>query len=184
VDFFDVKGDMEELLLLAGLDGIACYEAAQHPLLHPGQSARILIEGREAGWIGGVHPLKRKLLDLEGSVYLFELDLSILGEAPMPQFRALSRYPAVQRDLSVVVDRGVSADNVLELVRNSAGGLLKSLELFDIYTGERVEKNKKSFAFSLTFQSESSNLTSGEIDAVTAEIITTLQQSVGAELRN
>jgi phenylalanyl-tRNA synthetase beta chain len=82
-----------------------------------------------------------------------------------------------------VVGQDVAAAKVLEIVNNAAGKHLKSLELFDIYTGERVEINTKSFAFSLTFQSESSSLTSADIDAVTNNIIMALQDSVGAELR-
>lgn len=184
VDFFDVKGDLMALLSLARNDGGIAFEAAEHPLYHPGRSARIVVDGRDVGQIGQLHPLKQKLLDLDSPAYMLEMDLSTLERATLPRFVALSRFPSVERDLSLVVDRGVPVEKLFSLIREAAGEYLKSLELFDIYTGDRMEIDKKSVAFSLTFQAESSNLTAGEIDAVTAEIIKVLRQGVGAELRS
>ena len=184
VDFYDLKGDLTALLALTGDADRFVFEAGRHPLYHPGQSARILLAGREIGHLGQLHPVKQGMLDLEVPAFLFELDLTILEESALPRFRPLSRFPTVQRDLSVVVDRQVAAADMLLLVRETAGEHLKSLELFDIYTGEGIDKNKKSFAFRLVFQAESRSLTSGEIDTVIAEIVKALQQGVGAELRS
>ena len=184
VDFFDLKGDLAALLELTGDAERFAFEASEHPVFHPGQSARILLGKREVGRLGRLHPLKQKLLDLDVPAFLFELDLSILEESVLPKFRPLSRFPAVQRDLSVIVDQGVVAADMLSLVRKTAGKDLKLLELFDIYTGERIEYNKKSFTFNLVFQSDSRSLTSAEIDTVTAEIVKALEAGVGARLRS
>ncbi len=184
VDFFDLKGDLAALLTLTGDAERFAFEASEHPVFHPGQSARILLGKREVGHLGRLHPVKQNILGLDVPAFLFELDLTILEESALPRFRPLSRFPAVQRDLSVIVDRGVVASDVLSLVRKTAGNDLKLLELFDIYTGEQIEYNKKSFTLGLLFQSDSRSLTSGEVETVTAAIVKALQQGVGARLRS
>lgn len=183
VDFFDLKGDLEILYSLVPHASLS-FTADSHPALHPGQSAKITVNGKQAGWIGQLHPVKQKQLELNHKAFLFEVDLSSLSSAKLPEFVQISRYPAVQRDLAVVVDCETAAELVLSTVRSAAGDYLRKLELFDIYTGERVENNKKNFAFSLTFRSDSSNLTSTEIEPVIDKIIAALQANVGAELRN
>lgn len=183
VDFFDLKGDLAALLALSAHRRDIQFHPAEHPALHPGRSARIKLGGDGVGYLGQLHPGHQKLIDIDQPVCLFELDLSLLAKAPLPSFSAVSRYPAVRRDLAVVVESGVKAQDVLDAVRAAAGDLLVELELFDIYEGEGIEKNHKSFAFSLTFQSESSNLTAGEADTKTAKIIKVLQRQLGARLR-
>ena len=183
VDFFDIKGDVENLLSLSGDRRSFQFVSGSYPVLHPGQSAEIKKNGKTVGKVGQLHPQKQNVLDLQQPVFVFELVLESFASSLLPRFQEISRFPAVQRDLSVVVSSEIEADKVLEIVRKTGGKALKNVELFDIYAGERVENNKKSFAFSLTFQSESSSLTSADIDADTTNIIKALQDSVGAELR-
>jgi len=182
-DFFDIKGDLEAISGLSKIAEQLSFTPESHPALHPGRSAAVMFGGRRIGIVGQIHPAKQRRLEIEQKVYVFEIEVEPLLVSSLPKFVPLSRYPAVQRDLAVVVSRDVAAASVLELVKSSAGDQLKRLELFDIYMGERIESNKKSFAFSLTFQSESSNLKSADIEAVTDKIITALQQNLGAELR-
>jgi phenylalanyl-tRNA synthetase beta chain len=184
VDFFDLKGDIESALRLVGVSGKWSFCAANHPALHPGQSAGVLWNNRKIGYIGKLHPSHMKLYDLDAEVYLFELDLSFLGEKNIPEFKGISKYPAVQRDLAFLVDQDVPVNLIFENVRSAAGDLLFKLDLFDIYMGENIEKNKKSLAFSLTFKSESSNLTSSQMDELTNSIIAKLEHKVGAQLRD
>ena len=202
VDFFDLKGDLAALLAMSAHGGEVEFAPAAHPALHPGRSAVIKLgklrttgtfgadgdagkdaDGVVVGYLGQLHPGHQKLLDIEQPVCLFELDLSLLAKAPLPRVTKVSRYPAVRRDLAVVVESGVEAQDVLDTACAAAGDLLVDLELFDIYEGEGIEKNHKSFAFRLTFQSESSNLTAGEADTKTANIINALQRQFGARLR-
>ena len=190
IDFFDLKGDLAALLALSAHCGEVEFAPAVHSALHPGRSAQIKLrttggdrDGVVVGYLGQLHPGHQKLLDIEQPVCLFELDLSLLAEAPLPRVTKVSRYPAVRRDLAVVVESGVEAQDVLDTACAAAGDLLVDLELFDIYEGEGIEKNHKSFAFRLTFQSESSNLTAGEADTKTAQIINALQRQLGARLR-
>ena len=185
VDFFDIKGDLEQLLAVVGARGSRtfAFKPGTHPALHPGQSATIYKGRRTIGHLGQLHPAKQTALDIEKPVFMFEIDLEAISTADLPQYVPISRFPPVQRDLAVVVDKEVPAATILDVVNQSAGEQLKKLELFDIYTGERVENNKKSFAFSLTFQSESSSLKAGEIEAIIENIIKALQNAAGAQLR-
>ncbi|MBX2869654.1 MAG: phenylalanine--tRNA ligase subunit beta [Acidiferrobacterales bacterium] len=183
VDFYDLKGDLEALIDLGASGKAIDFQRCEQNGLHPGQAADVLIEGKRAGYIGRLHPVVQQQLDIDRDVYVFEIDQDILTKATLPAFAPLSRFPSVERDLAVVVNHDVSVEQVLKTVKNNAGNDLKRLELFDMYQGERVEKNKKSFAFSLTFQSESSSLRAGDIDEITAKIITALEEKVGAQLR-
>ncbi len=183
VDFYDLKGDLEALLNLGASGKAISFQRAGREGLHPGQSADVTVDGKSVGYIGKLHPVVQQKLDLDREVFIFEIDERVLTKSTLPSFEPLSRYPSVERDLAVVVDQDVCAEDVLKTVRNHAGSDLKRLELFDMYQGERVEKNKKSFAFSLTFQSESSSLRAGDIDDITAKIITALEQKVGAQMR-
>ena len=185
VDFFDIKGDLEQLLAVVGPRASKefKFKPATHPILHPGQSAFIYSGRKKIGHVGQLHPAKQGALDIEQPVFMFEIDLEAISRADLPRFVQISRFPPVQRDLAVVVDIEVPAATILDVVKQTAGEQLKKLELFDIYTGERVENNKKSFAFSLTFQSESSSLKAGEIEAIIENIIKALQNATGAQLR-
>jgi phenylalanyl-tRNA synthetase beta chain len=183
VDFFDIKGDLEALIGLTGKSSEFKVNPAPHPALHPGQSGKVMMGKNQIGYVGKLHPAHQKLYDIEQAVYLFEIDAEHLSRSLLPAFTEISKFPSVQRDLAVLVDEDVDVQAILELARSSGGKLLKKLELFDVYRGHNIQKNKKSFAFSLTFQSESSNLTSSEVEAVTEEIVHNLEASLGAQLR-
>ena len=183
VDFFDIKGDLEALINLTGSAADFKLRQARHPALHPGQCAQILSEKKRIGLVGKLHPANQKFYGIDHAVYLFEVDLEPLSSCLLPVFLDISKFPSVQRDLAVLVDQEVNAQSVLALVRSSAGELLRNLELFDVYRGDPLEKNKKSFAYRLTFRSESSNLTSSEIEAVMKKIVGALEQKMGARLR-
>jgi phenylalanyl-tRNA synthetase beta chain len=183
-DFFDLKGDLEAILAMTGADVEFSFRPATHPALHPGQCAQILCGRKRVGFIGKLSPAKRERFDIDTEVYLFEIDLGELGRTTLPSFNEISRFPSIQRDLALVVDEEVTVGSVLRVVRVSAGDLLHKLELIDVYKGKNLEKYKKSLAFSLTFQSESSNLTSLEVDTLTEKIIEVLKCELGAQLRS
>ncbi len=183
-DFFDIKSDIEAVLQLTGAAEKFSFVKAQHPSLHPGQCAQILCKKQAIGYIGKLNPAHQKRMDIEVSVFLFEIDVDFLADRSLPCFTEVSRFPSVQRDLAVVVNEAVEVSSVLDLIQSRAGNLLVNLEIFDIFRGENIEKNKKSLAFGLTFQSRSSNLTTLEIDLLMDNIIEFLSGSLGAKLRN
>ncbi|MGI9311355.1 MAG: phenylalanine--tRNA ligase subunit beta, partial [bacterium] len=156
---------------------------AEHPALHPGRGARIRVGDDDIGHLGQLHPGHARRLGVGAAVYLLELDLAALAQAELPRFAAISRYPAVRRDLAVAVDAAVEARAVLAAARAAAGEWLTELALFDIYQGAQLAPDQKGFAFGLTFQSQSSNLASSEVDACIERIISALQRDFAAELR-
>ena len=184
VDFFDLKGDIEALLSLAGGSPRFSFRPAQHPALHPGQSTEIFDgTSRSVGLAGSLHPRIQAGLGLDKAVFLFELNLDVLELAPIPAFREISRFPAIRRDIAVIVQDGVSAASVLDCVAQIAGKLLANLELFDEYRGEGIDSGRKSLAMGLTLQDSSRTLKEEEIELLMGEIVAGLGSRLGAQLR-
>ena len=155
----------------------------QHATLHPGRSAEIILNNQSIGILGAVHPAILKHLDIVQTVYVFELKLDAFSEMITPLYRKLSKFPSIRRDLSIVLDRQISAAEVLKCVRSSASELLENLELFDLYMGEGIDIEKKSLALGLTFQGTSSTLIDKEVDDLVRSILHALQSQFGATLR-
>lgn len=184
VDFFDVKADIEALLALSGKSADFSFEAQPHPALHPGQSARILRQGQPVGWLGCIHPVVNRQLDLVYPVVLFELDVDSCFDAQVPEYKEISRFPAVRRDLSLIVDSAVQYATIAAAVQESAGPLLKDLRVFDVYQGAGMEKGKKSIALGMNLQDTSRTLTDAEIDAAVTHVVEHLALRLGARLRD
>ena len=180
VDFFDVKGDVEDLLALSGCR--VEFVADPHPALHPGQSASIVCGGDRIGTLGALHPELAADLKLPGAV-LFELRLDAIGTGTVPKFTALSRFPSVRRDLSLVAPEAVAASAVRECIERAGVGVLENLELFDVYVGEGIDSGTKSLSLALTFQSRSHTLDDTEINAALRAILDFLTEKLGIGLR-
>lgn len=181
VDFFDIKSDVEALLSYSAKS--TEFEAAEHPALHPGQSASIKQAGEVVGWIGALHPQVQKALDIDPQVFVFELKQSAIENNNVPAFSALSRYPEVRRDLALLLDEQVPVGEIISKIKQSSSALVKDIQLFDIYQGKGVEKGRKSVAFGLIFQGFSRTLTDREVDAEVDNIVSTLNQQFAATLR-
>jgi phenylalanyl-tRNA synthetase beta chain len=183
VDFYDVKGDIEALLQLGGYMTEFRHEAACHPALHPGQSARILYRGEAVGWLGALHPEIQAKMGLEQVVTLFEMRLSPLVQAKLPVFHGISRFPAIRRDIAIVVQENLPARVALDSVIKVAGKLLVNLELFDEYRGKGIDSGRKSLALGLTLQDSSRTLKEDEVDTLIARVVAVLESELGARLR-
>lgn len=184
VDFYDVKDDVEGLLQLTGFAGGFTFEAAEHPALHPGQSACIRRHGQSVGWIGALHPRLVNALDLSYSAVVFELELGASFVAQVPEYQEISRFPSVRRDLALIVTETLRYQTLAEAVGDAAGPLLKELTAFDVYHGPGVEKGKKSIALGLVLQDTSRTLTDAEVDAAVARVVDHLAQRLDARLRD
>jgi len=182
-DFYDLKSDVEGLLALAGDPGEVRYTPGGHAALHPGQSARIVRAGASLGWLGALHPALAAERKLTGAVFLFELDLDSVQAGHAARFEALSKFPTVRRDVSVVVDESVTAEAVRECVGQVRIHVLKNLELFDVYRGEGIDSGKKSLSLRLTFQDSSRTLTDSQVDQSVEQIVASLTTDLGAILR-
>ena len=181
VDFYDVKGDVEALLALSG-QAVEFVEDDTHPALHPGQTAAIVRRGERIGIIGALHPALASEYKLPGGV-LFELRLDAVGAGMVPTFKALSRFPAVRRDLSLVVPKAVPASEVRACVEQAGAGVLEDVELFDVYSGEGIDSVMKSLSLALTFQSRSRTLDDTEVSAALSVILDSLGRELGVVLR-
>lgn len=185
MDFFDLKGVVEELLDRLGLLADARFEPAIHPLFGP-KAARILLKGRPLGVLGELHPAVRRAFDLpEGRAVVAELQLAPLAAAAGARHKMspLSSFPAVKEDLAVLVDESVTAEQVETAIRQAGGGLLRAVTLFDVYRGKQVPAGKKSLAYALTFQADDKTLKDADVEKVRRRIVARLGQTVGAELR-
>jgi phenylalanyl-tRNA synthetase beta chain len=184
VDFYDVKADLQALFTATGAGDSFGFEAPKAVLscLHPGRAARILRNGREVGWLGELHPSLLKELDFTQAPVLFELEMDGLG-IEKPQYREISRFPQVRRDLAVVVDETVALSALAERVRLTASSLLCDLRIFDVYRGPGVEAGRKSVALGLIFQDISRTLTDETVEQAIASIVTNLRTSLNAKIR-
>jgi phenylalanyl-tRNA synthetase beta chain len=184
VDFFDVKADVETLLRATGAYDEFRFVADKHPALHPGQTAAIVRSGVHVGWIGRLHPDIERRLDLTYSAVVFELEVETALRATVPQHREVSRFPAVRRDLALVVEEGVPAQALLDRIRDSAGGVLREVTVFDVYRGPGIETGRKSVAIGLNLQDVSRTLTDDETDAIVARVVDDLEREFSATIRD
>jgi phenylalanyl-tRNA synthetase beta chain len=183
VDFYDVKADVEALLAGAGAGGSFTFVPGEHAALHPGQTACIEREGRVVGFLGAMHPELSKALGLDQTVFMFELVLAEITQGVMPKFQELSKFPEVRRDLAVLVDRDVPAQDLLGAIREAAGEWMTDLKLFDVYHGKGIDPHRKSLAVGLTWQHPSRTLNDDEVSTTMQNILTSLEQRFNATLR-
>ena len=187
VDFFDVKGDLERVL--DPLHFVT--ESAQHPALHPGRSAKVLISvGKntiEVGWIGELHPGLQQAYELPQAPVLFELDLESIRELGLPVPEELSKFPAVQRDLALVVKQSVSAQSLLDAMTSTKQNFVRSIELFDEFKpkagSSSMADDEKSLAFRVTLLNPQETLQDPQIDAVMAALLGAVEKKCTARLR-
>ncbi|MCP5269417.1 MAG: phenylalanine--tRNA ligase subunit beta [Zoogloeaceae bacterium] len=179
VDFFDIKGDLEKLL--APL--VASFEKTTHPALHPGRSAAVVLDGEIIGVIGELHPAWVQKYDLPHAPVVFELELDALRMATLPQYAEVSRFPAVIRDMAVVVDQEIALKTLQDGLFKNAPALVKELRLFDIYTGKGIDSGKKSLAFRIVMQDTQRTLQDAEVDAAMQHLVAYLQSAFAAQLR-
>jgi phenylalanyl-tRNA synthetase beta chain len=179
VDFFDIKADVETLLLPTQVE----FLKSEHPALHPGQCARLNIDGQPAGWLGALHPALVQQLALMRTPILFELDWDALATCALPSYKTVSRLPVVRRDLAVVVDAALPIDALLKRVRASLPEAVTEFAVFDVYHGPGIEAGKKSLAFRMLLQHTQKTLTDAEIEAAVAQVMDVLAREFAAVLR-
>ena len=184
LDFFDAKGMVETLLGKLGV-AFTLEESPQDGSLHPVKQAAIVSAGIEIGVLGEVHPQVLKSFEIQDdSVYLFELDLSSLlsCDPGHKMFEAVPRFPTTIRDVALVISESVTHKKGLDIIKGFS--LVRGVNLFDIYTGEKIGAGKKSLAYRIAFQSPTHTLTDQEVDKVEEQILGKLAKELGAALRS
>ena len=183
VDFYDLKGDVENLLSMSHqLDNVR-FEACNNPALHPGQSASLIKEGQEIGVMGQLHPQLVKTMGVSGTVYMFQIRQDALMTMNVPSALPISKFPETQRDLAFVVEESLPVQKLIDAVTAVQSDILQSVEIFDIYRGQGIEATQKSVAIALKIQHQERTLQDEEVESLVNEILASAKKSVNAELR-
>ncbi len=183
VDFYDLKSDVEALFALTGRSVTISYVAKPHDSLHPGKSAAVMDGKTCLGWLGQLQPELARKLEIRDPPWIFELAIDPSFRSEVPVFGDISRFPVIRRDLAVVVDESTALDELRNSVNLAAKGLLRELNVFDVYRGKGVEPGRKSIALGLILQETSRTLTDGEADAVIAAVIERVKGDLKAGIR-
>jgi phenylalanyl-tRNA synthetase beta chain len=181
VDFFDAKGVVESLLSKFGVT--ARFEECQDKSLHPLKQAGIVVGDSKVGVVGELHPKVLEAFELPEMVYLFEINLPELLSFTIDRkvFQPIPRFPAIVRDMALVVDAGVAHQKAVDIIKGFS--LVKQVAIFDVYTGSQVPRSKKSLAYRITYQSPSHTLTDEEVNRVQKQILDRLSRELAATLR-
>src|SRR2546421_367969 len=183
IALYRLKAVLDECVGSLSAPAVA-YQRAAAQLFHPGRCAAVVMDGRQLGYIGEVHPSVSAGAKLDGRYVAFEIDVEpLLAAARIPRAQALPRFPAVERDLAVVVEETVAAAAILAPIKEAAGDLLEHVRAFDEYRGAQVPEGHKSIAFTLTFRSPERTLTDAEVDRVMSEIKLGLEKRHRARFR-
>lgn len=185
MDFFRLKGAVEAILQEIRAENVTFQAVTDNPSYHPGRCAKVLVEGKEVGVFGQIHPLTARNYDVDTELYCAELSFDGLfaAQGGQPVYHPLPKFPSVTRDIAVVCDETVTVGRLEETIRKGAQGLLKEVSLFDIYRGKGVAQGKKSVAFNLVLRADDRSLTSEEADEDVKNILATLEKDCGAVLR-
>lgn len=179
-DFYVIKGIIENLLDYAGFKNRYDFEIDNIPNMHPGMSARIILDREPLGIIGRVHPNT-----LKDEVYVAEISLTKLIKPIKPiKYKESSKYPEIKKDMAFIVDKNTSSKEIEAEIKRAGGRLLTNIDVFDVYTGENVKDNEKSIAYNLTFSSTEKTLTDEEVMEVFNNIINKVETKLNAKLRS
>ena len=179
VDFFDIKGTVENLLAPRA----AQFVASAHPALHPGRSGNVVLDGRVIGWLGELHPRWQQEYALPQAAVAFELDAEALRGAALPRFSEVSKFPPVVRDMALVIPEKVTHDDLLRAFQAASSAVVRDVRLFDIYRGKGIEPGEKSLAFRVVMQDTGKTLTDGDADNAMAQLIEAVTRRFRAKLR-
>ena len=183
--FFTLKGQLEAILSGLNLPKASFNAVKDNPTYHPGRCAAVSMNGIHLGYMGQIHPLVCKNYGIDAEVYCVEVDFTKMFDLkkPDPTYVPLPKYQASTRDLAIVCDEAVTVADAENVITASAGKLLRSVKLFDIYRGKGVAEGKKSLAFSLELRADDRTLTDADCDTVTTKVLTALKEKLNAELR-
>ena len=179
VDFYDVKADVEALFAPRRLEFIK----AEHPALHPGRCATVSLDGQPVGILGELHPRWVQKYELGTAPVVFELELAALLATPFPHYDEVSRFPAVIRDLALVVAQNQPLAPLLAALRATAPAIVRDVALFDVYQGKGLGENEKSLAFRIVMQDTQRTLEDAEVEAAVASLLAVATRDFNASLR-
>lgn len=185
VDYFDLKGIVENLLEVLGIENISYVRESENPTFHPGKTALVMLKNKCLGVIGEIHPDVSENYGVEERCYVAEISLDELIEnaSTKKEYEPIPKFPAVTRDMAVIVDEDILVQQIEDIIKRQGGSILESYKLFDVYKGIQVPPKKKSVAYSITYRDKNKTLTEKEVEKVHNKIVKTLEHLIGAELR-
>ena len=186
VDYYVLKGVVEQLLRTFGITYYEIEPERENPVFHPGQAANIYLKRKKAAVIGRIHPTVQKNFGINVPVFAAVIDFNLLMECKKMErsYKRLPKYPAVTRDLAVIVEEGLPVREIENVFRSAKTNLIERYALFDVYRGEQIGEGLKSVAYSLTFRHPDRTLTDDDVNPVVDDIVKTLESKFGARLRD
>jgi phenylalanyl-tRNA synthetase beta chain len=178
-DFYDLKGTLETLITHLHLK-LEIFPDSK-PFLLPGKSVRVQIDDRELGYMGQMAPEQNLVAEL--NVYALELDLGALEKSSSLRFQPIPKFPETYRDISILVDRSVTSQKAADLILKTGCPLIQKVDLYDHFEGKKIQADKKSLTFALSFQSAERTLSDNEVNPLFEKIVQTLKSELGASLR-
>jgi len=185
INFYSLKGICSKLFNILGIENIEYKPDENTGIYHPGRCAKIMIEGKELGVIGEIHPDISKNFEAPKRTYVGEIDIDLLYELTnlSISYKSLPKYPEMERDLAIVVDEEILTYDLESSIKTNGGKLLEGISLFDVYQGEQVSEGKKSMAYSLIFRAKDRTLTDEEVNKALEKILRKLKEEYEVELR-
>jgi phenylalanyl-tRNA synthetase beta chain len=185
VDYFHIKGVVENIIEALGIEKVSIKRESENPSFHPGKTATLHIKKDFIGTLGEIHPDASENYGIEERCYIAELNLDILYKYANldKKYKALPKFPAVTRDMAILIDDTVLVQDIEDIMRNQGGNILESIKLFDVYKGEQIPEGKKSIAYSMIYRVENRTLTDADVNKVHDKIVRTLENKLGAQLR-
>ncbi|MGO5065465.1 MULTISPECIES: phenylalanine--tRNA ligase subunit beta [unclassified Clostridium] len=186
VDYFNLKGIVENILDGLGIENWKLKRQEENPTFHPGRTAELYIKKDYVGILGEIHPNVQDNYDIEERCYAAELNLDVLYKNAnvKKEYRELPKFPAVTRDIAVIIDDTVLVQEIENIIKNGGGNILESIHLFDVYKGKQIPEGKKSIAYSIVYRNSQRTLKDSEVNKVHDKIVRTLEHKLGAQLRD
>jgi len=185
VDYFDLKGIVENLLQVLGIENVSYIRESENPTFHPGKTASVMLKNKCLGIIGEIHPDVSENYGVEERCYIAEISLDELidNASTKKEYEPIPKFPAVTRDMAIIVDEDILVQQIEDIIKRQGGSILENYKLFDVYKGIQVPPKKKSVAYSITYRDKNKTLTEKEVEKVHNKIVKTLEHLIGAELR-
>ncbi|MDS1003596.1 phenylalanine--tRNA ligase subunit beta [Clostridium sporogenes] len=186
VDYFNLKGIVENILDGLGIENWKLKRQEENPTFHPGRTAELYIKKDYVGTLGEIHPDVQDNYDIEERCYVSELNLDVLYKHAnvKKEYTELPKFPAVTRDIAVIIDDTVLVQEIENIIKNGGGNILESIHLFDVYKGKQIPEGKKSIAYSIVYRNSQRTLKDSEVNKVHDKIVRTLEHKLGAQLRD
>jgi len=185
IDFYDLSGIIEELMEALGINEYELEPVKDDPTFHPGRTARLIVKGEDAGVLGEIHPAVAENFEAAERNYIafIQMEPLVRYASTEREYKPLPKFPAVTRDIAVIVDDGIPVRSIEKIIIGKAGRIFEEAKLFDVYRGKQVPEGKKSVAYSITFRAHDRTLTDEEVNRAMEKITKALSDELGAQLR-